>query len=633
MADAQAKRRLAAVLAADVAGYSRLMGEDEEATLASLNGHIASLIAPRVADNNGRIFKTTGDGLLVEFASVVDAVKCAVTIQDGMALRNADVAEGRRLEFRIGINIGDVIVQGDDVYGDGVNVAARLEGLAQPGGICISRAARDQIRDRLDYGLEDWGEVKVKNISRPVRVFRLLPSPEDAGKVVQRKKEHSAVHKAAVLTGLLLAVSAVVGGGLAWLKPWLPTIEAASVEKMAFSLPIKPSIAVLPFANLSNDKDQEYFADGITEDIVTDISKVSGILVVAHGSTLAYKGEDVMIRQVAEDLGVRYVLSGSVRRADNTLRITAQLIDAVKGEHLWSERYDREVNGVFAVQSEITQQVVKAMTVTLKASEHDRLFQKYITNIDAYDTFLRARATVDAPTRENIELGEKLFKRTIELDPKFAGGYAGLSFNYSVKARFRFGESPQDDALRSLELAEQAIRADSEFSWSHIALAGAYLANGRHDEAVDAVRQAVVIQPSGYEANLFLGFYLNFAGQSAQAVEYLETANDLSRIDTIRGLDFLGMAYFTDGRYADCEAIWTRRFQRFGVPDYPIGHVFLAAAQASLDRMDMAAATVERFGRLSPEFRMSNWLWINNYKRPEDRARLYDAAIRAGIPD
>ena len=631
MADLQATRRLAAVLAADVVGYSRLMGEDEEGTLKALNAHIKSLIEPCIGERNGRIFKTTGDGLLVEFSSVVDAIQCAVAIQNGMKERNSSVPEERRLEFRMGINVGDVIVQDGDVYGDGVNVAARLEGLAAPGEICISRAARDQIRDKLSYGLEDWGEVTVKNISRPVRVFRLLASPEDAGKTVQRPKPRRWTNWRA-LAAALVALG-LVGVGLIWWQHSRTYVEAASVARMAYPLPDKPSVAVLPFTNISNDADQEYFADGITEDIVTDISKVSGIVVVAHGSTLAYKGKEVKIRQVAEDMGVRYVLTGSVQRKGDKLRIAAQLIDAVKGAYLWADRYDRKVNDVFAVQSEITEQVVKAMAVTLKASEHDRLFQKHVANIDAYDAFLRARALVDAPNRENIERGETLFKRAVELDPNFAGGYAGLSFNYSVKARFHYGSSPKDDARKSLELAQMAIKADRQFAWSYIALAGAYLANGNQDAALDAVRQALVLQPNDYETNLFMGYYLNFAGQPERAIGYLETANVLSRIDTIRGLGFLGMAYFSAGKFAECEKSFLKRFGKFGVPNQPIGHVFLAAAQASQNETDRATATVDRFRRMQPNFRMSNWPWINNYKLPESRKQLYDAAIKAGVAD
>lgn len=631
MAEDSAQRRLAAILAADVAGYSRLMSVDEASTLNAFKSHLREFIEPKIAEHHGRVFKMMGDGMLVEFASVIEAVKCAVQIQNGMAQRNIDEPEDAKIEFRMGINLGDVIVDNEDVFGDGVNVAARLEALADPGEICISRSARDQVRDKLDYGLEDWGEVEVKNIPRPVRVFRVLTDRHDAGKTTGRSPQVKLKYTPAI-AALALLLAATTIGVTVW-KPWSSDVEVASVENMAFPLPDRPSIAVLAFRNMSDDKDQQYFADGIAEDIITDMSKVSGIFVVARDSTFSYKGKPAKVRKIAEDLGVRYVLEGSVRRAGDKMRITAQLTDAVKGTHIWADRYDRDATDVFAVQSEITGHVVKALAVTLKASEHDRLFQKYVTTIDAYDAFLRARATVDAPTRSNIETGEMLFKRVIDLDPQFAGGYAGLSFNYSVKARFRFGEDPKSDAALSLKYAQQAIAADRRFAWSHIALAGAYLANNNHDEAVDAVAQALVIQPSGYEANLFSGFYLNFAGRPEPAVRYLETANTLSRIDTIRGLDFLGMAYFTAGKYAECEATWTRRFERFGVPNYPIGHVFLASAQALQGKTSDAKKTVERFLRIAPEFRMAKWLWINNYKLAEDRNRLYAAAIAAGVPE
>jgi adenylate cyclase len=631
MAELQTTRRLAAVLAADVVGYSRLMGADEEGTLQALNAHIDLAFKPRTAEWNGRIFKTTGDGVLVEFSSVVNAVKCAVAIQADVAARNAAVPGDRRLEFRMGVTLGDVILQDGDIFGEGVNVAARLEGLARAGEICISRAARDQIRDKLDYGLEDWGEVKVKNIPRPVRVFRLLTSPEDLGKTVQRAPVRGSRRWLAPLA--ILAVLGIAGTGILLWQQSRSRVEAASLDRMAYPLPDSPSVAVLPFANLSNDPDQEYFADGITADIITDISKVSGLMIVAHTSTFTYKGKQVKVRQVAEDLGVRYVLTGSVQREGNKLRLTAQLIDALKGSYLWADRYDREVGDVFELQSEITKQVVKAMAVTLKASEHDRLFQKRVANIDAYDAFLRARTLVDEPSRDNIEKGEKLFERAIALDPNFAGGYAGLAFNYSVKARFHYGPSPEADAKKSLELAQAAIKTDGGFAWSYIALASAELANGHHDSALDAVKQALALQPNDYETNLFMGYYLNFAGQSDAAIGYLERANMLSRVDTIRGLGFLGMAYFSAGRFAECEAVELKRFEKFGAPGQAVGHVFLAAAQASLGEMDKAAATVGRFRRMMPGFRISSWAWLENYKLPESRERLYDAAIKAGIPE
>ncbi len=624
------ERRLAAILAADVVGYTKLMGTDETGTLKRVKELFSNVVEPAVTGHGGRIVKLMGDGLLAQFPSVVEAVQCAVDIQNSLAHGALDEAQNHAIKLRIGVNVGDIIVDGDDIFGDGVNVASRLEALAVPGGICISRSARDQIRDKLDFGLQDLGEMAVKNVARPVRVFRLLPDTESVIKkdTIRRQPAHR-------LAAVALAVVVLAGGAFAFYLTRLgsPGFDTASVARMSSPLPDRPSIAVIPFRNLSDDDLQSYFADGITEDIIADLSKVSGVLVVAYGSTRNYRADDVVFRQVAEDLSVRHVLTGSVRRAEDQLRVTVQLVDAISGAHIWGEKFDRRVDDVFVVQSEIASQVVKAMSVTLKANEHDRLFQKYAANIDAYDAFLRARASVDAPTRQNIANGELLFRRAIELDPDFPAAYAGLSFNYSVKSRFRFGPSPKDDAKLSLELARKAVGLDKNLAWSHIALAGAFLANGHHEDAVDAVRTALALQPNGYEANLFTGFYLNFAGEPAEAVKYLEAANELSRIDTIRGLDFLGMAYFTNGQYADCEATWLKRFQLFGIPNYPIGHVFLAAALSSQGKTTEAAEAVERFQRVIPEFRMSKWLWIENYKRSKDRAHLYQAALKAGIPE
>ncbi len=621
------QRRLAAILAADIAGFSRLVDVDEEGTLAAQRGHRVELIDPLLEQYNGRIANTAGDSILIEFPSAVEAVRMAIAMQDGLISRNTNVPADHRIAYRIGINIGDVVAEETDLLGDGVNVAARLEALAPPGGIIISRSVRDHVRDRLQLILADLGEVGVKNIARPVRAFQVLREGERAVLVLKPGRRFWPVFATAM--AFLLAASI---GAVYW-RFYDSDFKPANAANFAYPLPDRPSIAVLPFQNIADDQDQTYFADGLTEDIVTDISKISGIFVVAHGSTIQYKTRSVQVSQVAEELGVRYILGGSVRRAGDNLRITAQLADAVKGEQIWAERYDRKIDDVFAIQSEITRQVVRALAVTLKASENDRVFQKYVTNIDTYDAFLRARATVDAPTRENIEQGEALFRRVIELDPAFAGGYAGLSFNHSVKARFGYGTSPADDARQALELAQKAIEMDKNFAWSYIALAGAHLANGNHDAAVDAARQAIIIQPSGYESNLFMGFYLNFAGESALALKYLGIASELSRNDTVRGLDFLGIAYFTDGRYEECERAWTNRFVRLGTPAYPHAHVFLAACQSLLGEQERATATVARFLGMLPEFRMSRWLWVNNYKLPEHRQRLFDAAIKAGIPE
>ncbi len=391
------------------------------------------------------------------------------------------------------------------------------------------------------------------------------------------------------------------------------------------TLPDKPSIAVLPFDNLSPDKEQAYFSDGVTEDIITDLSKISGLFVVARNSTFTYKDKPVKVRQVAEELGVRYVLQGSVRRAEEKIRITAQLIDARKGTHLWAERYDRELKDVFSVQSEVARQVAKALAVTLKANENERLYQQYTANTDAYDVFLQARRTVDAPSRDNIERGEKLFRRVIELDPSFPGGYAGLSFNLSVQVRFQFSKSPDSDLLSAFDLAKKAIEVDKDFAWGHIALGGAYLANGDAEAAVGAVRQALILEPNGYEANLFMGFYLQFAGESALAVEHLLVARRLSPVESVRDRAFMAFAQFMNRNYPETLRLSGGRNQN--------SQVVLAAAYTLLERPEEAAAIVKKLLETHPNFNLSKWRYGKLWKSEENRARLYNAAKKAGIPE
>ena len=500
VADRQFERRLAAIVAADVVGYSRLMGLDETGTLSRLKALRQTLIEPMINRYNGRIVKLMGDGVLIEFPSVVDALACAVQIQREMPSHNDTVAEDQHIAFRIGINLGDILVEEDDLYGDGVNIAARLEPLAEPDGICLSQAARDALGSKLTLDYEDMGEQILKNITEPVRAWRVkVPANAVMPKGSSTARESKSNDKSRSWHWMAAAVVVVLlGAGSAWL--WWPSdTERAALSRMAYALPDRPSIAVLPFDNMSNDPEQEYFSDGISEDIITDLSKISGLFVVARNSSFTYKGTPVKIRQVAEDLGVRYVLEGSVRRSGDHIRINTQLIDALEGDHLWAERYDRELKDIFALQSEIAQRVVDALSVTLKAGEHERLFLKHTAKIDAYDVFLQARRTVDSPSRENIERGEELFKHVIELDPNFAGGYAGLSFNHSVKVRFRYSEKPKLELQRSLELARKAIELDRNFAWGHIALAGAHLSNGDPDAAVKEAEQALALQPNGYK--------------------------------------------------------------------------------------------------------------------------------------
>ena len=628
MPDDNIRRKLAAIVAVDMVGYSRKMGDDEAGTLTRQKDHHKELIVPAVVKHNGRIVKTTGDGLLIEFASAVDAVLCSVEIQRGIAKNETDVNEEQRISYRIGINLGEIVIDGDDIFGDGVNVAARLEALAEPGGIRIADVVFKNVKGKLDLGFEELGAANVKNIVDPIVSYHVLLDPDASGALV-KKRVHNRKAVFAVAAAILLVVTAAV----AWWQPWVSSLERASTQRMKFALPVTPSIAVLPFANLSNDEDQDFFSNGITDDIVTDLSKIAGIFVVASHSTRSYKGEEFKVRQIAEDLGVRYVLKGSVRREGKKLRITAQLIDAIKGNHLWSDRYDREVKDVFALQTEVTRNVVKAMAVTLKARENDRVFQKHVNNIEAYEYWQRARRIVEVPTRANIEEGEVLFKKAIELDPKFAGGYAGLSFNYAVKARFGFSVSRDADIKLALELAKKSIENDPNFAWSYIALAGAYLADSQFDAAVDAVQKALIIEPGGYEANLFTGFYLFRANKSALAVKYLEIADNLSRVPTYRGLAFLGIAYFMDGNYAKSEETWNRAVKSIGLVKHPALHVYLAASQFALNKTDEAAATAERWHRMNKDFRISKWKSLKSYKSEEFQKRLIELAVKAGIQE
>lgn len=615
MADKRVQRRLAAIISADVVGYSRLVRDDEEGTVAAVKAAITGTFAPNIKSHGGRIFKLMGDAVLAEFPSVVDSVQCAVAVQKALS--------GNKLVFRIGINVGDVIVEGDDIHGDGVNIAARLESLAEPGGICISGKVMEEVRVKVKLGFEDLGAQKVKNIDEPVSAYQVLLNPDAAGSVVSKPRRMRQTVLAA-LAAVLIAVGAV-----AWWQPWLPSIEQASAKRMKFPLPAKPSIAVLPFTNLSNDEGQDFFAEGMTDDIITDLSKISDIFVTARHSTRGYKDNAVKSHQIAEELGVRYVLGGSVRRAGDKLRITAQLVDAIKGEHLWSERYDRKVEDVFAVQSEVTQNVVKAMAVTLKARERDRVFQKYVTNIEAYDVWQQARAAVEVPRRKNILKGEALFKKTIELDPKFAGGYAGLSFNHAVKARFGYSTSREEDVKQALALARQAIEVDSDFAWSHIALAGAYLANGNHDAAVDEAEKALAIQPGGYETNLFMGFYLYWAMQSERAIKHLETVDKLNRVPAYRDLIFLGIAYTTDRQYAKAETTLLRAQKLLGTVRHAGFYVYLSAAQVAQNKMAEAKETVSRLRRVSPDFRLSKMGNLRTFKSEAFQQQLTALAIKA----
>ncbi|MCZ6863809.1 MAG: adenylate/guanylate cyclase domain-containing protein, partial [Alphaproteobacteria bacterium] len=476
MAKHKVVRRLAAILATDVVGYSRLMGEDEAETLTALKAHQAQFIDPTISEYQGRIVKLMGDGALVEFASVIAAVECAIAIQDGMAKRNAKVPEGRRMEFRIGVNLGDVIIDGEDIHGDGVNVAARLEGLAKPGGVCISGTVHEHVVGKLDLTFDDMGEKLVKNIARPVRVY-----------LVRREGSKA-------------------------------TTAVASAAKVELELPDKPSIAVLAFDNMSNDPEQEYFADGIAEDIITTLSKISELLVIARNSTFAYKGRSPDVRQVAQELGVRYVLEGSVRKAASRVRITAQLIDATTGHHVWADRFDRGLEDVFAVQEEITQEIVTALEVNLTRGEDVRLWRKRSGTPKAYEHYLRGLDHYHRVTRATNAQARQEFERAIEISPDFAAAYHYLGWVHGTDGLFGWSESAKESLEKALELADKAITLDDTLADAYAVRACVLMVQRDGENAVAEAKRAVALNPNGAEVHHVLAMMLIYQGDPEAAI-------------------------------------------------------------------------------------------------------------------
>jgi TolB-like protein/class 3 adenylate cyclase len=620
----RADRRLAAILAADVVGYSRLMGRDEEGTLNLFNAHLAELIEPCLTEHKGRIVKTTGDGLLVEFASVVDAVHCAVSIQNGMKERNADTPENRRIEFRIGINVGDVIVQDNDVFGDGVNVAARLEGLATPGGICISRAARDQIRDKLDYGLKDLGEVEVKNIARPVRVFRILPDAEDAGKTVGRSTRSIARYRSVIVAMVSALIAVAVG--VAWWQPWVTRFAPTSVEQMRFPLPNKPSIAVLPFANLNQDPKQEYFSDGITNDIITDLSKFASLYVSSSNTVFTYKAKPAKAQDVSRETGVRYVLEGSVQQSGKRVRINVQLSDAIAGIHLWAKRYDRELEGLFALQDEIVQTIVSTLAVRVSAAERERAMRKDTDSLEAYDYLLRGWEYFSRTTRSaNLE-ARKMFLKAIELDPRYALAYVGLGWTYRASAGHGWTEFPDQALEKAHEFAQKALSL-KESSAAHRLLGYVYLIWEKYDQASLEIRRAIELNPNDWDSRAIQGSIMLYTGRPDEALRALETASRFNpAMDPDRVFE-LGLAYYLKGQYDEAIKILEQNLARN--PDHGISRIPLSAAFAKAGRSEDAAREVELVRRTDPFFDIASF--GSRFRNPADRNSIADGLRKAGL--
>ena len=580
MNDPRTHRRLAAILAADLAGYSRLMGADEAGTLIAMQNVWAEVFNPAVAAHRGRVVKTMGDGALVEFSSAVDAVDCAVAVQGAMDAMNA--ASGRAaMEFRIGINLGDIVSDGDDILGDGVNLASRLEAQAPTNGILVSDSVHAQVCGKVAISFTDAGDLALKNIAAPVRAWRW-------------------------------------GEGL-----------RAEVQAQAEAL---PSIAVLPFTNMSNDPEQEYFSDGISEDIITDLSKIAGLMVVARNSSFAYKGKTPDIRAVGRDLGVTSVLEGSIRRAGNRVRITAQLVDAKNGAHLWAERYDRDLTDIFAVQDEVTLQIVAALRVTLRPVERAALSASRTANIAAHDHFMQGRAILFVAVMDAtlFHRATEAFQRSVDLDPAYSAPYAALAIAHMLDA-FNHWSGAADPLGTAARFADLALEKGPNDPYSHYASGVVKLWQKDVEGARAASERALALSPSYSLAHWALGMQLIYLGQPDRAVEHIRRALQLEPGHGHVSLHFLGLAELILGHDAAAEAAFRERIRQS--PNTDISRAFLAATLGHMGRVEEARAVWAELMAINPKYSLQDHMARSPFRRPQDVARITEGLAKAGLPD
>ena len=592
MSSEHVERRLTAILAADVAGYSRLIGADEEGTLAQLKAFRKTLVDPTIAKHRGRIVKTTGDGMLVEFASAVDAARCAVEVQRGMADENTEIPQAKRIEFRIGIHLGDIIIDDNDIFGDGVNIAARLESIAVPGGISISRAVHDQVRDRINVCFDDKGEIALKNIARPVQVFAISGAKESKTTVSPKSKP-------------------------------------------ALALPDKPSIAVLPFTNMSGDPEQDYFADGMAEDIITALSHFKALFVIARNSSFTYKGRAVDVKQIGRELGVRYVLEGSVRKAANRVRITGQLVDTATGAHLWADRFDGGLGDIFDLQDQVTESVVGAIAPAVEKAEIERAKRKPTESLDAYALYLRGLAmSYQYASRQANDEALRLFNSAIELDPDFASAYGRAALCYLYAKSEGWISVTANEIAEVTRLAQRAVELGKDDAVALAAGGWALVYVVRDLGAAGLIDRALVLNSNLAEAWFYGGWVKTFLGEPEAAIERFARAMRLSPLDprVTAMRSGTAFAHFLLGRY-DEAASWAAMALQDN-PDYQPGLRIVAASNAMAGRPEQAHQAVARLRQLNPALRVSNLKDVlSPYRRAEDLSRYEEGLRQAGLPE
>ncbi len=597
MAPERETRRLAAILATDMVGYSRLMEADERGTITRHKAHRQELIDPEIAAYNGRIVKTTGDGLLVEFASVVDATECAVAIQRAMKERETDVPEERRIEFRVGINLGDIVIDGDDILGDGVNVATRLEGLAEPGGVCIAGNVQEQIAGKLEFGYQDLGEQRVKNIERPIRAYQIILDGKNTGEV-----------------------------------------SATASRPSSHARADKPSIAVLPFDNMSGDPEQEYFADGITEDIITELSRFRSLLVIARNSTFVYKDRPVTVGDFGRELGAKYVLEGSVRKSGDRVRVSAQLVEAETGEHLWADRYDCGLEDVFSLQDEVTEKIVSTLAIHLEEAERACSLRSNPGNLSAYDCWLRGKYHFNKGSKDELLEARALFERAIELDPMFAAAYIELGETYYVEAVSSWTTSPESANEKVFELARRAVELDPHDSRAHLSLAWACLnVRSDFDLAKTQIDEAVKLNPNDYNNYCFKGWLSTCLGELEDAVACSNEAFRRSPLAPDNCLYARVAAEYLAGNYGEAITAFGRMLR-----PGPSIYAWAAAAYAQQGQVEEARIKMEEFYRrvstkpAAPAREdEEGWLeyWSKQFPSIDStvRERLFDGLRKAGF--
>ena len=636
MVEDRVERRLAAILIADVVGYSRLVRAGEEETVTQVAALIGDVMEPEIASHRGRVFKKMGDAVLAEFGSTVDALRCAIAVQREIVERTTATVPQSRIAFRIGLHVGDVVVDGDDIQGDGVNVAARIETLAPANGICISEDVFRQVEGRVDAGFENLGPQRLKNIEKSVRVYSIHPEAAWQGRVSTPLATRLQSLRWPATGVLALVIALIVAGqlGLFPIRDPAPTFTPAAVERMAFPLPDRPSIAVLPFDNLSGDPEQAFLGDGLTESIISSLSKVSRMLVIARNSTSVYKGKAATPQMVAEDLGVRYVLAGSVQRAGDDLRATVQLIDAVKGHQIWSERYDRKLADLFAVQDDITREIMVTLQVKLTEGEQARIRAQSTGNLAAWENYVRGLALFERFTEADNASARALLQQAVERDPDFAAAWRLLAWTHMIDSRFGWGASRNESFRSAVTTAETALRLAPDDAEAQALMASLHLYRGNYDEAVSAVRRAVELGPNMADVKATVATVTLAAGDWEQTIELLTSAKRLFPHFPSWYLLYLSRAHVFAGNTEMAIATAENGVARTESEPLRSGfHLILAWIHVESGEMDRAREQMAEALRLNPGYTVTRWRKATFYRDPAHLDRIADALVQAGMPE